>query len=381
MSCCRKFPIASVLPLSLGVMTFVVAMGVIHHAARNRRSIPETTVIAAPPPPGLAVTPTLPGLSADRKLDSSGAWAQTLGKTYPADVYPSAREAARGLALQVPLLLRQLNLPDNAKITLRDEPGVSASLLREFASFDATGAIQSPGGDLPQPQDASATLAVDLASGRRVEWSAEPSASGSMTLAVETKAGPRATASARFEQKTWLDSSLELAGQPAHRWMVAHSATPAGSAEEAIRLAQEAASADLVPLLHQPQRGVLPRRAAQAQVAQRQIDQALHDGRLAADRFVQEFQTSYGKVWHAAILIDASDATMRRIAAQTTAQIGVEHRQQRSAILSVAGVVLVVVSLYLVLNAVTKGYFTWRLRGLAAVATLATVLAAIMMLS
>jgi hypothetical protein len=81
-----------------------------------------------------------------------------------------------------------------------------------------------------------------------------------------------------------------------------------------------------------------------------------------SDRFVRRFDRPYGQVWHAAVLVDGSPQLLRDMADEVTN----DRRAQRAGTIGNfvkgAGVLVVIGLLYLVVNAVTKGYFVRRLR-------------------
>jgi len=110
----------------------------------------------------------------------------------------------------------------------------------------------------------------------------------------------------------------------------------------------------------------------------------LHAGRLILDRFPQQFDRPYGKVWREQILVDASQNAMERVAFEAVTRLdmlaGAEAHQRAAKrqtwwalTVSLGGLVVLIFAVYLVLNAATKGYYTWVLRLLAIGAIIAGV--------
>lgn len=374
MACCGKTA-GRFIPLFLGVATFLAAMVVLLNVHRSR--LRERPMVLEIPPAGAQRDANAGRPTPARLSDDQGAWVQTFANEYPANVYASDAEAVRGLAGQLPRLLQQLGEPSDAKLQFAAESDVPPALLREMSAADRSGATHVVDGG--QADAVTARLQMLTSSDRKVSWSHEPLTAGRMTLVLE-KGSKRATAVAGFDEKPWLESSGIWKPEPAKRFIVVHSPEPMGSAAEATRSAAEQAARQLAKLL----RGsdpAFPRAALHAPIEQLegQLHRAITDGSLEADRFVQRFKVPYGEVYHAALLLDVSDRAMGQLSSQA-ARVQVMHdRGVRNTVASIAGVVLVVVALYLLLNTVTKGYFSWRLRGLALAAGAVTILMVLML--
>ena len=90
---------------------------------------------------------------------------------------------------------------------------------------------------------------------------------------------------------------------------------------------------------------------------------------LVVGRFREAVERSYGRVFRAAILFDADDATLTAIDQKVHVQVNqtLKARSKRlqtwySRAHVAAGATLALLTLYTFANALTKGYFAWRLR-------------------
>ena len=101
----------------------------------------------------------------------------------------------------------------------------------------------------------------------------------------------------------------------------------------------------------------------------------VHDGRLEADRFTEEFNRPYGQVWTESVLLDVSpDSLDSFVTADYRAELSRQHASRPAGILPPGrSSILLTGLLYILLNIATKGYFTLRLR-LAAAAIVTAVI-------
>ncbi|HWP41337.1 MAG TPA: hypothetical protein VNL70_10465, partial [Tepidisphaeraceae bacterium] len=87
----------------------------------------------------------------------------------------------------------------------------------------------------------------------------------------------------------------------------------------------------------------------------------------------------YAELWREMMLIDASPATIDRLAMQCAAAARQQLGRAASGWGALAALVLVIILAYAFLNAATRGYLVWRLRAIAVLAIIAAVLAAMAM--
>ncbi len=183
-----------------------------------------------------------------------------------------------------------------------------------------------------------------------------------------------ADAGAPNTAKPWLDDPAAYFSEHSDRqWVVGRSSIACLSAAEAFNSACRDASRQLASLsAGNAHRG--PGDAVSRDRLSKRIAAELKAGRLIRDRYSARSKKPYGEVWSGAVLVDASDAALRRIAADDAAF----ERGQRVARVGraamVAGLCAAILLVYALLNAVTRGYFRGPLRFGTAVCMLGVVL-------
>jgi hypothetical protein len=195
------------------------------------------------------------------------------------------------------------------------------------------------------------------------------------------------TVSVKFVDKPWADDWAAFVNrEPAkHKCILASSPRPCISEQEADVYARNAAAQALWPAvrdqMHVNAIGKQVIKVTQDFVVQ-QIQASLNQDVGVADQFVQRFDRPYGRVWKKSLLIDATPATIDKLARKISLAARQDLAQRRAESWrtwgSTGGLVVVILLLYFFVNAVTKGYFVWRLRAVAlllAIVGLLTVLA------
>jgi hypothetical protein len=145
--------------------------------------------------------------------------------------------------------------------------------------------------------------------------------------------------------------------------IVAKSTSPCTSQSEAESAAQRDAANALLPIVRQRLiHEYSGRSIVSDQLLSELIDQDLRATPMIRDRFVQRFPRPYGDVWYQAILVDASPQYLEKIVHDGTRLA--ERRIQRGVGIVLAFLLLLAVTGlgYILLNWLTRGYFTWRLR-------------------
>ena len=167
----------------------------------------------------------------------------------------------------------------------------------------------------------------------------------------------------------------ELAFRNAHggrTWVIGRSNRPAMSDEEAIESAHLDAARALYPVI----RSRLQAWPGDRQWLESRIEAQINAGRLDADTCVERFDRPYGSVYAASVLLDASadrmDAPLREL------QFALMTRHRWAGIhIAIAGAMLILIWLgYALLNSITRGYVTARLRWIAAGITVGVLLLA-----
>ena len=333
--------------------------------------------------------------------------ADRLSETFLADVYPSALQAAEALAAHV---ARSFHSSPDQSATPTDPaeppspagPGDAAALpdilvagqgqadatiLQAVADALRKGAlarrVRISSGDattvpasqpLPSAKQFICAVRVDVNNSGIVKV-VLGDGSGTVQIVLESP-DKQITRAARFVSKPWVANFAQyVAGTNGP--VVRAGSSPVASFEEA----QEEAFADAARKLAPYVRSALNREDTSGGVRQKAVDHGailaeLRKGKLVLDRFSQQFDRPYGKLWREQILIDASPKAIKPIAAAidkkmteaiNTAAAARRAERQTWATLTVSlgGLAVLIFAVYLVLNAATKGYYTWVLRLLA----------------
>ena len=310
----------------------------------------------------------------------------TTSEPFQADVYPSRKTTIDRLVAQV---IRELSEtpnfdPNGMQIDVAQE-GMNEATFKESVITLLKDAFEKATiTPTNQPRTDEKTLAVSVTAIDEMDAKNPTPRAGRINITYGGgKIGSR-TLTARFVEKPWADdfSSFTNANSKT-RWLTAQSPSPGTSADEAISSARRATR----PELHQLVETELNARAARAGgprihvsdewLAQRVLNSLQlpsNDGILIKDTFVQKFSRPYGDVWQAAVLIDASPKVIGQLADSYTRAANARSSSRNKGFAAMAGIAAVIGLLYLFLNAVTRGYFMWRLRAVAILAAIAGVL-------
>jgi hypothetical protein len=238
----------------------------------------------------------------------------------------------------LPEVRQQLEVAFPGKVTVSDEPSPDAVHIKVQVDPEAvTVTLTPPGG---------------------------PTTTTSGPLDLERgSSSPTAVASVLpFEDKPWADSlpNFTLRDEQG-RWIIVHADRPALTPEEAETLAKEKGLELVLPMVQEQ----LAKAGVHLDVKTKAIEelrQAFERGDLVADRFVTRYDRPFGSVWHGAIKVDASPLRIEELSAGIQlAQHQAMLRLGRAAIVS-GVVVTILLVLYALANAVTRGFFTMRLR-------------------
>jgi hypothetical protein len=344
------------------------------------------------------------------RASSDSASAERISETFLADVYPSALQAAEALAAHVARSFH--SSPDQSTGTTLDSGATeSPSSLGPFFADRTPPAGPANAAALPDVKvvgNADATILQAVADtlrkgamARRVEIASrgsttasasQPAPAGKQIIcAVRVDGGESGTVqivlespdkqitrAARFVSKPWAANFAQyVAGD--HGPVVRAESGAVASFEEAQAEAFDDAAGKLAPyvgcaiLARTPLGGKLD-----AQAIHGAILAELRKGKLVLDRFSQQFDRPYGKLWREQILIDASPQSIEPVAAWIDKKAAVARRAARQTwwtlTVSLGGLAVLILAVYLVLNAATKGYYTTVLRVLAVGAIIAGVI-------
>jgi len=150
--------------------------------------------------------------------------------------------------------------------------------------------------------------------------------------------------------RTWVtDTAAFFNAHPHRKFLIARHTRAAISESEAIEEARMSAAAMLVPNI-----GVIPNRGPQEYLVF--VDQ------LTVDRVVERTERPYGDIWSAALLLDVSPERIHPVQVAMQDQRMSRASSTRWTIIASIALFAVMWLLYLALNAITRGYYAWRLR-------------------
>lgn len=282
------------------------------------------------------------------------------------DVHPSRPDAARAVAEQwARQVAQRQRQPAKVRVMCPDELSVPMleGLRRKLGKVpvsECDGALCTSD---RVPAD-EAWLYVDVASNSRHRANGAEGAAGTITIRAKGASGD--SAMTRFVEKPWLTDFADFTAHTPGRWVVVRSDPdrPAGSAAEAAREVRVAAVDEVLPL-------VVARMGHEARVnrgeIRRLLESQLEGDRLVHDRFPQKYERPYGSLYREAVLIDASDSQLDRLAQEMRWSMEARRESRAKGFVSAIAVLLVTYALYRFANAFTRGYFTWSLRTAAAV--------------
>ena len=204
------------------------------------------------------------------------------------------------------------------------------------------------------PAGAYAEAIVSLLSVRQERTVMGTGPAGTVSVLLRGPAGSEVSRSAEFVEKEWVGDFARFMNQQGRSFLVGRSRETAMDAFEAHQEAMQDAIAQVQAAL-----GAYNVNGKEAQV----LDWAdIEQGGLVADRFVQSLQTTTGRVYREAVLLDVSADRMWRLRQKVMGQWRGQRRTWAAMAVSLAGMLAVIVAVYVFLNAATKGYYTWALR-------------------
>jgi len=188
--------------------------------------------------------------------------------------------------------------------------------------------------------------------------------SGTLEATV-VKGTTRIVFQTRYMEKPWLVNLVDFNKQrpkPGHLMLIARSPKTSIDEKEARQLSLEDAAEQLTFLLN----GARIKPTGIKSFIKISPDQVIKRG-FIADRFIQNFTGREGRIWRQALLLDVPVNKIMQIKAESVAQEGKAARQKDYTIFSFLGMIGLILGLYALANAATKGYYTLVLRFLSAV--------------
>lgn len=317
-------------------------------------------------------------------------WLPDVEDTHAADVYCSREAAARQLGRQVAEAIKE-------QMSDADSPdSVSSDSVRVWVGvdLDEIGDSESIYGAFAETLRSQVPLAVvSLSEGEETgdrnedvhvtvlafKWDKEPAAwdksqqqlSGDLHAHLQWNTRQR-DFSARFIHKPWLAEYNAFASAHPDRQLLL---VRGSDEQETVRIAAKTLLPKVEARLRSEFREIP---AWWSDQAQDYLATQITERRLRIDRFSQTFSTQLGETSfpaysREAILIDYSSPKLEEAIHHMSIQLQQAHSRRAASWASVAGLFVLICGVYLALNAATKGYYTWVLRGAAVVLLIATI--------
>lgn len=297
-------------------------------------------------------------------------WSEGVEQEFEADVYPSNLAAARALGRRMADPIRTVSGDPNVavKVILFQENN-ERSLIATFGRAveqELPHVRCSIEADLRniQPGEVGVTFRVvpghfevEMPPAGKVVFP-NPQESTQVVATAFTTTERRASAEARFIDKSWVDGfGAYASARPGESFIIARSGGTCTSESEANQQALDDARSRLTEALGRETGRSL------ADLGRPAISTTdVLNGGFVVDRFVQSFDTSTGKVWRQAMLIDVSGPKLSQLANVKVHQTREVRMTWARMALSSVGVLLLIGAIYFFLNMATRGYYEWSLR-------------------
>lgn len=292
-------------------------------------------------------------------------WSEGVEQEFEADVYPSSLAAAKALGRRMADPIRTVAGDPNAAVRVilfqeNNERSLIATFGRavEQALPHVRCSIEADLRNI-QPGEVGLTLRLDGAlrvQGGPVDF-VVPRDKIRILAAAFTEAR-RTTAEADYVDKPWVEGfSAYASARPNESLIIARSSGTCTSESEANQQSLDDARSRLTEALGR-QAGMSFADLGRPPISTTDV----LNGGFIVDRFVQSFDTSTGKVWRQAMLIDVSGQKLWQLANVKVHQTREVRMTWARMALSSVGVLLLIGVIYFFLNMATRGYYEWSLR-------------------
>ncbi|MBN2181467.1 MAG: hypothetical protein JW715_06105 [Sedimentisphaerales bacterium] len=341
--CIKKPQVAAIMALVLLVLFasfFVLRLG-------TRRSIVRQQAI-----------PLLPSATQEPVYINTAIWSPGVEDEFIADIYPSKKSAVSSLGRQLSKYISYITEADSPEEIIVYRNSQDIELVEELKEVLAKlyPAIKCRI-ELGNPTQAENKIGVYFFmkySAQPVSWSdssGNKGTAGTIQGNILANHQQQATVNVNFVEKPWIeDFSGFINRQPHQQLIIARSSESCLTEAEANRQAMENACSQVGPLLTNLQDPI-----------QLSSSDILENG-LIADRFVQSFEGSAGKIWRQALLIDTSAEKLTRLVRSKLNMARARKHNLAKMFISFTGMLVLIIVAYVFLNAATKGYYSWSLR-------------------
>ncbi|MDP9175479.1 MAG: hypothetical protein M3O30_16680 [Planctomycetota bacterium] len=171
--------------------------------------------------------------------------------------------------------------------------------------------------------------------------------------------------------KPWANAVEGISSMPPGKWIVGRCSQAGLSQAEAHLMAQTDAVNVLFPVVEE----TIEAKGSDAGWLHHRLLADVEQGALQSDSLVEQFQRPYATLWTESLLLDASPEKLAPYVQKYAREL--RARQARTLIFRTAAAGLIALSwfTYLLLNSITRGYFTTRLRFAAAMITAIVIVA------
>ena len=364
-----------VLGISLLVLLALAIVGTLGLASL-RVSHPREILVAPYPTSRLPVT-----TRASVPPDGPAMWLEDDNPEFLADVYPSARQAARARAAQAAARLSQM--AEEGKGPSIVEVAMTGRRSSDQAVTDAVveilGKKSRPGGQAvaattqparpgpPADGTARVEVAVDAGPARSVPGLPGQEETGDVTFRLRTPGGTE-TFTTTYVSKAWMDNFARFASRDKRIWIVGRCDRPCATAEEAQQQAMAHVGEAVLEFVRKSQGTVGGEVEANgAEWMRDQAGEVAQRRGMVRDQFVQSFRRPYGgTLWQHAVLVNPQGGDLPMVSHEIQMAAGARRATWAwvglSRVLSVGVVLLAILLAYAFINAATKGYYVWALR-------------------
>jgi len=307
-------------------------------------------------------------------------WTPSAEHPFLADVYPTLRSAAIGMSRIS--MEKWLQTKPCRRIIISGN--VSSDLKKEVAAKAIAPLIEhrSPGIDVDinpdgapklqtQPAEVTTLNLVHLPARHEPGDPSEPVYY--LTVSLTWHDGSTSTSQVKIANEPWCeDFDRWSAKQPGHTWLIAHSGQLCSTSSEALEQALKRAAVKIQrriapDLFHTPRHIDALFSSPGSVWLNMKIVSELRNGTFEKRTFSQRLHRPYGNIWRCAVLVDASPDRLTYLKGEYLSHVQSWRTGWMSTSLSAFGLLAVILVVYLFLNAATKGYYVWSIRGAAVV--------------
>lgn len=355
------------IPLIVLVMPFLFLV-----TSRQMSRVSSSMSVVGPMDSAAPAVLGLTETAAPRSISTATApiWTEGVEEQFQANVYRSKERAAAALAGQASVLLAQV-MEDNLAptgATIYGGDHITVQVLNTFADqlrrqCDlARVVVQTiqPNTLPSEPRTVSLILDMPRHDTHVHTLDSLSYAVGDGTLRARIQGTtPRAlTRAADFLEKSWVNDLGAVLNQ--HQGLSLAIARSSEACTSQVEAQQQAMAHVRTMVTRELQRLPRPHTVLTRELAVSDLDTRAN--KLIVDQFTQSFRGAAGPIWRQAILLDLSHNKLNQMLNTKVRTAQIRHRAWAGRLVSLLGLALVVLILYIFLNAATKGYYTIALK-------------------